>query len=236
MKGKQLAIILGLVVLVGGIALFLSRRHSAEWSSSATSTTDKILNFPLNDVTHVTLKGGGTELNLVKKDDLWTVRERADYPADFDKVSALLRKLWELHPVQDVKIGPSQLGRLQLGEPGGDASSSSTLIDLKGANDQRLSALLLGKTFLRNSEQLPGQSGGTSTFGTVSAYEPGRTITILRPNATTVTYTIDASSAIPSGLSTGRRVVIRTITRPGVEQSVVRKVSYSRITKKTTVQ
>jgi hypothetical protein len=61
-------------------------------------------------------------------------------------------------------------------------------------------------------------------------------ITILRPNATTVTYTIDASSAIPTGLSTGRRVVIRTITRPGVEQPVVRKVSYSRTTKKTTVQ
>jgi hypothetical protein len=76
----------------------------------------------------------------------------------------------------------------------------------------------------------------TSTLGTVSAYEPGRTITILRPNATTVTYTIDTSSAIPAGLSTGRRVVIRTITRPGVEQPLVRKVSYSRTTKKTTVQ
>jgi len=159
MKGKQLAIILGLVVLVGGIALLLSRRHSAEWSSSATSTTDKILNFPLNDVTHMTLRGGGAELNLVKKNDLWTVRERTDYRADFDKVSALLRKLWELHPVQDVKIGPSQLGRLQLGEPGGDPNSSGTLIDLKGTNDQRLSALLLGKTFLRNSEQVPGQNG-----------------------------------------------------------------------------
>jgi hypothetical protein len=76
----------------------------------------------------------------------------------------------------------------------------------------------------------------TSTLGTVSAYEPGKTITILRPNATTVTYTINASSAIPTGLSTGRRVVIRTITGPGVEQPVVRKVSYSRITKKTTVR
>lgn len=84
----------------------------------------------------------------------------------------------------------------------------------------------------------PGEAKSqiTSTLGTVSAYEPGRMITILRPNATTVTYTIDASSAIPTGLSTGRRVVIRTITRPGVEQPVVRKVSYSRITKKTTVQ
>jgi hypothetical protein len=74
----------------------------------------------------------------------------------------------------------------------------------------------------------------TSTYGTVSAYEPGKTITILRPNATTVTYTIDANSTLPTGISKGRRVVIRTITRPGVEQPLVRKVSYSKTTKKTT--
>jgi hypothetical protein len=76
----------------------------------------------------------------------------------------------------------------------------------------------------------------TSTYGTVSAYEPGQQITILRPNATTVTYSIDGRSAIPSGLSKGRRVVIRTITRPGIEEPVVRKVSYPKTSKKTTVK
>jgi hypothetical protein len=71
----------------------------------------------------------------------------------------------------------------------------------------------------------------TTISGTVSAYEPGRLITILRPNATTVTYAIDASSTIPTGLSEGRKVLIRTITRPGVERPVVRKVTYSKTTK-----
>ena len=35
----------------------------------------------------------------------------------------------------------------------------------------------------------------TTISGTVSAYEPGRLITILRPNATTVTYTVESSGA-----------------------------------------
>lgn len=82
----------------------------------------------------------------------------------------------------------------------------------------------------------PAKSQVTSTYGTVSAYEPGRSITILRANATTVTYTIEANSVLPTGISKGRRVVIRTITRPGLEQPVVRKVSYSRTSKKTTVR
>jgi hypothetical protein len=159
MKGKQLAIVLVLLIVVGGVALFLNRRNAASWSNTATSSGDKILNFPLNDVSHVSIKTSGAELNLVKKDDVWRVKERADYPADFDKVSALVRKIWELRPVQDVKIGPSQLGRLQLTEPGQDADSS-TLLDLKGAGDKRLAALLLGKKNLRNSDQTFGQAAG----------------------------------------------------------------------------
>jgi hypothetical protein len=159
MKGKQLAIVLVLLIAVGGVALFLNRRNTASWSNTATSSGDKILNFPLNDVSHVTIKASGAELNLLKKDDLWRVKERADYPADFDRVSALVRKIWELRPVQDVKIGPSQLGRLQLTEPGQDANSS-TLLDLKSADDKRLAALLLGKKHLRNSDQAFGQSAG----------------------------------------------------------------------------
>src|SRR5438876_3129453 len=96
MKGKQLAIVLVLLVAFGGVALFLSRRNAASWSNTATSSDGKILNFPLNDVSHLTIKGDGSELNLVKKDDVWTVKERADYPANFELISGLVRKIWEL--------------------------------------------------------------------------------------------------------------------------------------------
>jgi hypothetical protein len=159
MKGKQLALVLVLLVVVGGIALFLRQRNSASWSETATATTGKVLDFPLNDVSHVTIKEGGAELNLARKDDVWTVKERADYPADFAKVSALLRKLWELKPVQDVKVGPSQLARLQLTEPAA-GTTSGTLLDLKGAGDKRLAALLLGKKDLRNADQPASEGGG----------------------------------------------------------------------------
>jgi Domain of unknown function (DUF4340) len=159
MKGKQLAIILALLVVLGGIALFLNSRNSASWSKTATSSSGKVLDFPLNDVSQLTIKESGAELNLAKKDDVWTVRERADYPADFEKVSALVRKLWELKPVQDVKIGPSQLARLQLTEPAA-GSTNGTLLDLKGAGDKRFAALLLGKKNLKNPDQPASEGGG----------------------------------------------------------------------------
>ena len=157
MKGKQLAIVLILLVALGGVALFLNHRESATWSNTATISRDKILDFQLNDVSKATIKDNGVELNLVKIEDTFRVKERVDYPADFSKVSSLLRKLWELRPVQDVKIGPSQLGRLQLTEPG-QGSGNGTLIDLKGAGDKRLAALLLGKKYLKNPDQQIGRA------------------------------------------------------------------------------
>jgi Domain of unknown function (DUF4340) len=159
MKGKQLAVILVLLVALGGVALFLRSRNSASWRETATASGGKVLDFQLNDVTQLTIKESGAELSLVKKDDSWKVKERADYPADFEKVSALIRKLWELKPVQDVKVGPSQLSRLQLTEPA-PGSNNGTLLDLKGAGEKRLAALLLGKKNLTNPDQPASEGGG----------------------------------------------------------------------------
>jgi hypothetical protein len=159
MKGKQLTLVLVLLVVLGGVALFLHYRKSASWSESATTSNGKVLDFPLNDVTQITIKEADAELNLVKKDDVWKVSERADYPADFEKVSALIRKLWELKPVQDVKVGPSQLARLQLTEPA-QGANNGTLLDLKGAGDKRITALLLGKKLLREQDQPVAEGGG----------------------------------------------------------------------------
>ena len=72
----------------------------------------------------------------------------------------------------------------------------------------------------------------TTVYGTVTAYEPGRSISLVQPDRKTVTYTIDASSALPTDIAAGRTVVVRTITRPGASRPLVRKVTYS--TTKTT--
>ena len=70
----------------------------------------------------------------------------------------------------------------------------------------------------------------TTVYGTVTAYEPGRSISLLQPDRKTVTYTIDGSSALPRDIATGKTVVVRTITRPGASRPLVRKVTYSTTT------
>jgi uncharacterized protein DUF4340 len=159
MNRKQLAILLVLVVVVGGLGVFFQRRNTASWSAGSGSSGDKVLKLPINDVARVTIKSASGELNLVKTGDVWSVQERANYPANFEQVSSLLRKVWDLKPVQDVKVGPSQMPRLQLVEPG-KGDNAGTLVDFKDKDGKRIAALLLGKTYVRKSENMPGEFGG----------------------------------------------------------------------------
>ena len=75
----------------------------------------------------------------------------------------------------------------------------------------------------------------TTIYGTVSEFAPGKTITIVHPNKTTVTYVVDTQSELPADLAVGKSVTIRTTTVAGSERPVVRKVTY-RTTTQTTKQ
>ena len=50
---------------------------------------------------------------------------------------------------------------------------------------------------------------------TVVAYEPGKTLTLRRPEGTAVTYPLAKKADVPAGLAPGRSVTIRTKTEHG---------------------
>ena len=152
MKPRQLSLLLVIALVLGAIGWFLFHRDARSWQSAPVSANEKVLPFPLNDVAHITIKAESTELNLVKKEDGWVVRERADYPANFEQVSRLLQKVWNLKPAQPVPVGPSQLARLELAEPAKEGKTG-TLLDLKGKDEKRIAALLVGKQYLKKSNQ-----------------------------------------------------------------------------------
>src|SRR5438105_9322116 len=115
MNRKQLVILLVLVVVLGGAGLVLRQRQSASWQAGNSALGKKLLgDFPVNDVAHIALKQGTNELNVAKKNDLWAVRERDDYPANYSEISDFLLKARDLKVVQSEKVGASQLPRLAL--------------------------------------------------------------------------------------------------------------------------
>lgn len=159
MNRKQLILILVIVVVVGGLGWWLYSRNVSSYRTTQGRMGQKVLGeFDVNSVAQVAIKHSTNELNLVKQEEQWTVRERGGYPANFSEVSEFLRKVWELKVVQPVTVGQSQLARLELTPPGKD-DKSGTLVELKDKNGKAVKTLLLGKKHTRKPDR-PSPYGG----------------------------------------------------------------------------
>ena len=144
MNRKQFFLVLLSLAVIGGAGLVLANRNRQSWAVREAKAGDKVLpNFQINDVAVIHVRVN-SDFNVVHTNGLWRVRERDDYPADFALVSDLLLKIRDLKVVQSDIIGPSQLGRLGLGEPGKQASGG-TLLEFQDKQDKVLASLLVGK-------------------------------------------------------------------------------------------
>lgn len=158
MNRKQLTILIVLVALVGGAGwVFLKRQHNAYMPSSQQLGQKLFPKLPVNDVARIHVKDSASELNLVKRDDLWRVQERGDYPANFSQISGFLLKAADLKIGQNEEIGASQFARLELLDPS-KGKDSGTLLEFKDAGDKMIQSAILGKKQIKKSDR-PSQFG-----------------------------------------------------------------------------
>jgi hypothetical protein len=160
MKRNQLILLVVLVAAIGGAGLYLHNRENASWQGSDQRLGQKLIeNFPLNDVAHIRIKDVTNEVNLIRKDDVWTVQERGGYPASFAEIGQMLRKFWEMTVAQPQNVSAAQLNRFELVAPG-KGGASGTLVEFKGKDGKNLQTLLLGKKHMRAGQADAGMPGG----------------------------------------------------------------------------
>lgn len=150
MKKKQAIILVIAVVVIGIIGLITYQKRTGTWTEAGQISEKLFANFPLDDVSKITIKNEKTQLNLIKKDDIWRVQERDDFPANFNEISEFLRKMWEMKRGLAVEVGESKLGVLELLPPG-KGTNTGTLVEFKDKNDKVLATLLLGKKSMKKS-------------------------------------------------------------------------------------
>jgi hypothetical protein len=176
MNRKQLLILLGLVVVLGIAGLALYKRNQTSWQGSGRQgAASKLLgDLPVNDIASIVIKGGTNELDLVRQDNIWRVKQRNDYPANFTEISSFLLKAADLKAVQTEEIGPSQLGRYKLLPPG-LATNTAMLLELRDQGGKVIKSMLLGKTHMRKAEAQPSPMG---EMGDNQGYPDGRYVMV----------------------------------------------------------
>src|SRR6267143_3257128 len=187
MNRKQLTTLIIACAILGVIGWIVYNKRNSDEGSGSAGGQKLIKNFPLNDVERVAIRQGNGQVNLVKQNDLWTVQERNNYPANFTTISEFLRKVWELKPAQHIDVGQSQLGRLELLPPDKGANSG-TLVEFKDKSGKNINSLTLGKKHMR-------KGGEDSGFGGGGGWPDGRYV-MVGTDVKTVSVVSDAMSNI----------------------------------------
>jgi hypothetical protein len=152
MKQKQLFVLLILVVALGATGYILRRNQQSTIARGGNPAVGKKLfgELPINDVAQISIKQATNELTLAKK-DLWRVRERSDYPANFSEIQGFLIKAKDIKSVQVETVGASQLGRFALAP--GQGTNSPVIVDLRDKDGKLVKSFSLGKKHMKKSDR-----------------------------------------------------------------------------------
>ena len=146
MNSKQLKLLLIIFVCIGVVGYLLVTQNNKSWSRGEQAIGGKVMpDFPMNDVTQITIESNVGEATLVKVDETWRVSDRANYAADFSKIRELLLAVGDSKILRKMQVGESQLGRLELLTPD-NAEKTGTFADVQGRSRQGAGYPSTGKT------------------------------------------------------------------------------------------
>lgn len=150
MNRKQFIFVLLALFIIGGAGLVLLNQNKQSWAVHEAKVGDKLLpDLRPNEVAAIHIKGA-SDLHIVQTNGLWQVRERGDYPANYQQVRGLLLKIRDVKVAQSEQIGPSQLARVDL-EPEGP--HQGTLLEFIDRQGKVLDAVHVGKMHLRHRDE-----------------------------------------------------------------------------------
>jgi hypothetical protein len=156
MKPKTLVILLViLAVLAGGGALLIHSRDTG--SSSEEMGVTLLEKLPVNDIASVVIETPSSVVSLKKGETIWIVEERFGYPADFAKLSEVVRTLKDAKVGRKFDASDEILKRLSIKSPDADApkEEKGTQVRMTDAKGNSLLDMVLGKTRARDPEKGP---------------------------------------------------------------------------------
>jgi len=153
MQKKPLAIILIIAIITTATALIMHRLNKKNWKYN----TEKIWkDFQANDVTSFTITDSNGQIIIHKQTTGWYIKNRYNYPIDFNKITTFLRTIEAMKPVETVRISKRQYSRLQLQDPTKNPKSQAIKIEFT-LNNNNKKIIYLGKLDYVQQKQLPQQ-------------------------------------------------------------------------------
>lgn len=157
-----IAVVCAFLVVLG---FFMAKQDAAGWQQEESISRSSLLpDFEVNKVSKIVVKEDKKTATLVKDKENWKVKEKHDYPANFTKIRENVLKLKDMKIAQNIKVGKSNLGRLNLQKPG-EGEQSGTLVEFYDDKNAKINSLLLGKPHVEKQENPNPMFGGPMPDG-----------------------------------------------------------------------
>jgi hypothetical protein len=169
MKPKHVIILGGLFVVLIGVYFISNKDKSESQKKDGLVAGDKVLSITnINEITGVKITGSENSVQLGRKDGKWVVVNRADYKADFIKISRALKKLEGLKVAEQRRVGKKHYGRFDLEEPESE-DGAGVKIQLSKNEQDPVGEIIIGKRYGGATIDSGQQGGGDGKYVRVSS-------------------------------------------------------------------
>ena len=158
MNARVAGVLLILLLALGGGALLVREQQaSRQPAGSGTLGQPLLKGLQASQVASIVIREPKATLTIARKDERWTIAERAGFPADVDKVRDFVVKALALKIGQSEPIGEKDRARLLL-----DAGGS--VIEFLDADGKPLATLTAGKKYFKSEPENPEKANGDGRY------------------------------------------------------------------------
>ncbi len=184
MNARIAAALMVLLAALGGGALLVRQQADSQKSPEAGTLGQPLLKgLQASQVASIAIREPKGAITVTRKGERWTIAERDDFPADYDKVRDFVLKAIALKIGQSEAIGDKDRARLLL-------DAGGTAVEFLGADGKPLARLTAGKKYFKAEPENPEKATGDGRYVALPGEEK-RVYVISDPLAQASTRTAD---------------------------------------------
>ena len=158
MNARVVGVLLILLVALGGGALLVQQKQGAKSPDAGATLGQPLLkDLQASQVAGIVIRQPKETITIAKKDERWTIAERAGFPADIEKVRDFVVKAIALKVGQSEPIGEKDRARLLL-------DAGGTAIEFLGADGKPLARMIAGKKYFKAEPENPEKANGDGRY------------------------------------------------------------------------
>lgn len=174
MNARLAVVLVVLLAALGGGALLVYQKERGGEPAAAAQLGQPVLpGLTAAQIESIEIRGPEATLTLARRDEGWVVVERANFPADLDKVRELVLAAIGLKVGQVDAVSEKDRGALQL-------DGAGTRLEFRGAAGKVLATLVVGKKYFKREPRNPATATADGRFVWVPG-APGTAIVVADP-------------------------------------------------------